>query len=325
MNNENLDEIKDVLIAINESTPPYIKQGFLKALDRLGSALIDIPVSKLERYAKENRAITETRSKIINSIGDSIGNKVETLKEYSDYSVEKYAKKILGRQINIDAIAVITAKNINNSAYVSEESSYKEISDEWLNEFSNIAEKKSSDDMRMIFGKILAKEVCQPGQVSIRSLHIISQLEKEVAISFQKFCAFCLKHIENGNITTAFAPTFGSGILNNFSFSKFDFPDYNISKLMDYGLINNATEFSYNFSSCIDDGRENFKSFAWFGNRNIKLKKTVNYKDQDKISIHALFLTDVGSNLFSIISTDPDVRILEKLEIYFEKNGLKLL
>jgi hypothetical protein len=67
-----------------------------------------------------------------------------------------------------------------------------EISDDWLNSFSRIAEDKSSEDLQKLFAKILAGEIRQPGAFSLRTLQFVSTISREEADAISRFLSFIM-------------------------------------------------------------------------------------------------------------------------------------
>jgi hypothetical protein len=56
-----------------------------------------------------------------------------------------------------------------------------EIDDDWLNLFARLSEDKSSDDLRILFGKILSGEIQRPGSFSLRTIQLVSTISKQEA------------------------------------------------------------------------------------------------------------------------------------------------
>ncbi len=67
-----------------------------------------------------------------------------------------------------------------------------EIEDDWLNLFSRIAEDKTSEELRTLFGKILAGEIRRPGSFSLRTLQLIGTLSKADAEAVAEFLSYAL-------------------------------------------------------------------------------------------------------------------------------------
>lgn len=68
----------------------------------------------------------------------------------------------------------------------------KEIEDDWLNLFARIAEDKSSDELKSLFGKILSGEIRKPGSFSLRTLQFLSTLSKDDAQAISQFFSYVL-------------------------------------------------------------------------------------------------------------------------------------
>lgn len=62
----------------------------------------------------------------------------------------------------------------------------KSIDDDWIARLFQIAKDVSSEEMQLIWGKILAGEIAQPGSFSLKTLDVIRNLTKEDAEAFQK-------------------------------------------------------------------------------------------------------------------------------------------
>jgi Protein of unknown function (DUF2806) len=61
------------------------------------------------------------------------------------------------------------------------------ISDDWLNHFAKLASEKGDEDIQVLWGKILAGEIRQPGSTKIRTLQHLSSFDKTDAIFAHSF------------------------------------------------------------------------------------------------------------------------------------------
>ena len=100
--NTTLDAVTD--LALDSTIPAPIRRNMLKALDRLGSALIDIPVGVLERRSSEKRAESEARIKITEAINAQIIQQLKVDPEFPQRASNTFAKKILREQYNLEKI-----------------------------------------------------------------------------------------------------------------------------------------------------------------------------------------------------------------------------
>jgi hypothetical protein len=58
----------------------------------------------------------------------------------------------------------------------------EEIEDDWLNLFARLTEDKSSDELRRLFGKVLAGEIKKPGSFSLRTIQLATISKGEAAL-----------------------------------------------------------------------------------------------------------------------------------------------
>ena len=67
---------------------------------------------------------------------------------------------------------------------------------EWLSRFMNSCKHVCSDDIKLIWGKLLAEECMKPDSVPTRLVHILSNLDRQSAQAFFTICNLCLEDSE---------------------------------------------------------------------------------------------------------------------------------
>lgn len=122
-------------------------------------------------------------------------------------------------------------KQIENNKSQSED-----ISEDWLNEFENLARLKSSEEMKLVFGKILSGEIIKPGSFSIKTIKLISQLDNQAAKLFQLFCSQTISLSAGGNIYDARVVSINGNAASN-SLSQYGLSFDSLNILHEYGLI----------------------------------------------------------------------------------------
>lgn len=88
------------------------------------------------------------------------------------------------RQENIEAISKLAIENLTPDAHP------ENIDPDWLSNFFDKCHLVSDDDMRIIWGKILAGEASNPGSFSKRTVALVGGLDKVDAELFTKLCKF---------------------------------------------------------------------------------------------------------------------------------------
>jgi Protein of unknown function (DUF2806) len=71
----------------------------------------------------------------------------------------------------------------------------QEIDDDWLNLFARLSEDKSSDELRKLFGKILAGEIQAPGSFSLRTIQVLAIVSKRELAAISKFLSYNVRGI----------------------------------------------------------------------------------------------------------------------------------
>ena len=176
MNNDvgetGLSKLTDTLESVITGVPAPVRKNFFKACGQLCTTAVGVPVAWLEGKSDEIRANTEARVQIIKKGGHTISEQIIVPQEYVNKASSKFAAKIIKEQLNLDQITLIAANELINSKEVedNEASTDDDISEDWLNEFENLAKLKSSESMKLIFGKILSHEIVKPGSFSVRTL-----------------------------------------------------------------------------------------------------------------------------------------------------------
>ncbi|MEX0779231.1 MAG: DUF2806 domain-containing protein [Balneolales bacterium] len=322
------------------SLPAPIKRNAIKAFGELCSALIDIPVAKLEGKAAEIRAETGSRVKLIARAAENIASQMQVDKAYADVAVERYGKRILQQQQNLDNVCAFSATEIkrvkayssssaNSIASGSSESAeprsfQPDISDDWLNSFREQAILKSSDEMRIIFGKILAGEIVKPGSFSIRSIQIMGQLDVKPAMLFRRLCSLCISLRPNGTIFDARVPSFGGNASNN-SLQEYGLSFDSLNVLQEYGLIISDYNSSLDYRVSVLINNRVGLPFVFGDKQYVLVPSNPNdWMANKALKIHGVGLSAAGKELISIVEAEHNMKFLEAFASFVNDQGLAI-
>lgn len=320
-----LEKLTDALGSVVTGIPAPLKKNFFKAFAQLCTAAVDIPIAWLEGQAQEKRALNESRVQIIKKGADNIAENIEVPKEYIAKAASKYASKIVKEQLNLDEITLIAAKDLSEKEVIEENQVLPEIEDDWLNEFENLARIKSSQDMKMIFGKILSGEITNPGTFSIRTLRLVSQLDNNVAKLFQQLCAHAISMCwaAKDNIIDARVISLeGNAGANGLADLGLNY--LNLTILQEYGLIISDYNSKIDYSHCIPNELFKVTAFLHFDNKYYALVPTDKEKYEKSIHLSGVALTKAAKELLPIIPIIEVPDYITKLNEYFNKKYLKL-
>ena len=106
----------------------------------------------------------------------------ETEQELILRTKERIFNQEISRQRNIEEIADKAVSQLPN------EVSEQPLDEDWRTRFFIKAQDISEEETQKIWAKILAGEIANPGKISIRTLEVISNINKKEAELFEKAC-----------------------------------------------------------------------------------------------------------------------------------------
>lgn len=325
---ENDNKALEMLETLATGVPAPVRKNFFKAVGQLCTAAVGVPVAALEGKAAEIKAISDARVQIIMANADAISSQLNVPKEYIEKASEKFASKIVKEQINLDKIVLNASNDLkvespqlsqseqNGTTEASTKGEYKTIDDDWLNEFENHAKLKSSDDMRLLFGKILSGEIRKPGSFSIKAIKIMSQLDNAAARLFRNFCSIAtqLKVAEFNAILDARVISLnGNAAANTLAQFGLQFSDLNV--LAEYGLIisDYNSYFPYHVNSLP----------IYYAGRYYRLIP-MDEAHGGMLNVHGVCLTKAGKELLPIIPIQENTNYTNHLIGFFQANRVKM-
>ena len=321
-----LEKITDTVGDLVTGIPAPIRKNFFKAFSQLCTAAVDVPVAKLESKAAEIRAASKARIQILNKEGEQISEQLKVPKEYIDKASEKFASKIVKEQLNLNEIGLHAANNLNNEKYEDEEKqTSKEISDDWLNEFENYAKLKSSDEMKMIFGKILSGEIKEPGSFSIRTVRLISQLDNQAAKLFQRLCSQTVSMYFGGSHLFDARVVSMTGNAASNSLTQYGLSFDNLNILQEYGLIISDYNSYMNYAPCVVNENMGVAASLYLGGDHYGLLPTDRDKYDKTVRFNGVALTKAGKELLKIIPLEDASKYKKDFEEFLAKKHLKLI
>lgn len=188
------------------------------------------------------------------------------------------------KQTNSERVLMLAADEVQQSESVSDEP----LDEDWLTRFFDIVGDVSSEDMQLVWSKILAGEIKQPGKFSLRTIDTVRNILKSEAEMFQKVVPLVMKS--------------GLGLETRyFIFSNADILEkYGVSyemllNLRECGLL--STSDSSSIGGEISNQEEHFvacndkKVIIIWGINDMKVK----------LFYGAYILTKAGSELYSIL------------------------
>lgn len=100
----------------------------------------------------------------------------------------------INKQMNIEKIASKCMDYIDKD-YIPHE----EVDDDWLYTFRDSVKNISSEDLQVIWAKLLADEIQSPSTYSLRTLNILKNMSRQEAQMFKKFIGLTIVDVEGKN------------------------------------------------------------------------------------------------------------------------------
>ncbi|WP_395391455.1 DUF2806 domain-containing protein [Novosphingobium sp. BL-8A] len=188
MDNEGHHDLPARIADAISSVPKAWVPSSAKALDRLGGAIIDIPVAWLAQKKAKIDAQTEAFKLVEGAIAKAAADQVGSNPEVLERAIGVLVRKSYRQQANREAVAVAMLEDLSSHAKdgpdVIETAPTEVIDDDWLNVFERYAEDASSERMQNLWGRVLAGEVRTPGRYSLRTLRFLSEFSQVDALNF---------------------------------------------------------------------------------------------------------------------------------------------
>ena len=328
--NNTLDVVTD--LALDSTIPAPIRRNVLKALDRLGSALIDIPVGALERRSSEKRAESEARIKITEVVNAQIIEQIKVDPEFPQRASNTFAKKILREQYNLEKILGIATDILKEKKYDNSKDSQvdnepeKTIDDDWFNIFEKEASQKSSEDMQHHFARVLASEIEKPGSYSIKAVKILSELNQQTAALFKKLCSACvtLEVSNDGYLIDARVSSLGGEAGTN-ALSKYGLGFGQLNLLNEYDLIISDYNSWRNYNLCLVNQDNTVVLPFQYQGKPWALRPAPDRDNKPEFRLSGVALSYVGRELFRIVDQDPMPEYTEDLKNFFADQKLQMV
>lgn len=328
-------EVAGAVQQIAMGLPDPVSRNLWHSLNRLCTAAMDIPVNYLNGISANIRSATESRVRLQNSAANSMVERLHVPDLYVDIASNTYAKKIAGKQGNVNSAVLIATSELSNKDQQTTASSCKPITDQWLDHFESEAEKMSTPYMQTLFGKILAGEIRRPGSFSIKAIRVLSELDQETAMDFAHCCSMVIKAKKLNNEEEYFYAYLQDSENREWGLSQGSF-----NNLVEAGLIRilpdakTFPEYIEHLKKLKEDERNNFSPLEFYLQNkkwSIKLNGSVPEKNifSERFSFQFLrfggyMLTKVGRELLSIVQISPNKGFIDQLTLNIEAENFIL-
>lgn len=344
-----VDTIADLISAL--SLPTWIARNASKAFRQLCSAAVEWPSAFFKGKASEKHAVSEANAKITETVTNQIIQQIQVPPEYAQIVVNKHLEKIVGEHLNLDKISAIAANELTEDKLNSSENQSisepneaqsadstnqdtnsrreKIIDDVWLNIFETEARPQSTEEGQLLFGRILAGEIKQPGSYSIKTVKTLGELYQNAATLFKSFCSACIifgvfgtpdgEHVFDARVS----PLGGNAGSN--ALSKYGLSYRQLNILNEYGLIISDYNSWYDCNSSIVR-EQSFVTLPFqYQEKYWILISSPDREKSEEFRLSGVALSRVGRELFRIVDQDPIPEYTEDLKKFFIGQKLQMV
>ena len=229
------------------------------------------------------------------------------------------AKQTIKKFKNQSKVAELALANAPEGTDFSERSG---VNEEWFDRFMDSAGFVSSEDVQLIWGKILAKEFENPGSTPSNMIRILTEITPTYAHAFRKICSMKTTIIgidENDNPQNATQRVFVPYSENEEALNKIGLTFSMLNELETFGLI------KFNSLSGYAAVGYNQKIVLIHANTNTI---AINEHEKNKVPIGNVMLTSTGECLMNITPTDTilhyDDMVRKYIQIITLQKSLKM-
>lgn len=273
--------------------------GSLEIVSKVKDVFLSV-IKKQLAPSELDKTIENLYSKILTEAVENCDDKVTALKIVAGF------KKIIQENERCNDIA--------NSAlqFISETAKPENVEKDWLNAFFDKARLIESDDLKLLWSKVLAEEFNEPGSVSLSLLHTLSMLRKNQAQSFCNLVRFCFREYKKDVYHPLIFVTKNPGAYKD---SNIDFKT--LKELEQLGLI---------YCSFTDEFTFSRKKVFAVGNHIVEVYGDEN--NDNRILAGNVIFTEDGKKLFEMVNNELKKYRRDIFEFtfeQFEKRNCKIL
>ena len=287
----------------------FLQPGIIKAISHLIYGVADIPVAYLQGFADNIRSTTEARRHLRIEAARSLADGFKTNSALAARAYAQHATKIFKEQVNVEDVLGIAIDQLSKSEPGSDPQGVPD--DDWLAALRNEAAQRSSDEMKLAFGKILAGEIESPGTYSIRTVRTLGMMDTDTAALFRKLCnmVFVVENLSH----IAIAPKSNS---QGNALEEFDISFFELNTLHENGLI--IPEFNSWIEFTVLG--ESLGEVAYAG-AGVKIFSR-DQKEQFKVKVHGVALSGIGQELYKVVDLEPNQNYFKRVADSLSGNGI---
>lgn len=227
------------------------------------------------------------------------------------------------RQINIASVVRQAASQLGDKEVENHEPDH-----DWTARFFNEVQDVSSEEMQLLWAKVLAGEVERAGSTSLRTLGILKNLDQAMARLFRKFCSACVFLSPDGKtLMDARVPSLGGNAGSN-SLREYGLNFDALNRLNENGLIisdyNSWYDYRLSTGLSLDNPPQLIRIPFRFQNRYWVLVSTGERNSNKEFRLSGVALTRSGRELSRVVGSEVMDEFSQDLFSFFRGENLQM-
>ena len=288
----------------------FLQPGIVRALSHLIYGIADVPVAYLEGFADSIRSTTEARRHLRIEAARSLTDGFKTNSELAARAYAQHATKIIKEQVNVEDVMGIALDQLSKSEATAEPNGVP--NDDWLATLRDEAAQRSSEEMKLAFGKILAGEIESPGTYSIRTVRTLGMMDTDTAALFRKLCNMVFVIPNLSSIAIAPRKNSEGNALEEFGISFFELNVLQENRLIipDYNSWVDFTVYGETDGEILCAGN------------GVKIFPKDEKKREFRVKVRGVVLSSIGKELYNVVDVEINPQYFEKVVNSLKGNGI---
>ena len=156
-----------------------------QALSRLVGHVADVPAEYVKSFTQVIKDKRDARTEVSKALSAAVAKEVAGDSELIKRATQSLLAKELRAQTNKEEIAKKVVDHLH-ADLEAEDSNPQAPDEDWFNVFEQYAENASSEKLRDLWSRVLAKQIRKPKSFSLRTMRFVSELDMETAALFEK-------------------------------------------------------------------------------------------------------------------------------------------
>ena len=200
---------------------------------------------------------------------------------------------------------------------------------DWTARFFGDVQDVSSEEMQVLWAKVLAGEIERPRSTSIRTLNILRNLDHATAGLFRSLCSACVSiRTDDDQIADARVASLGDNPTQN-SLLPYGFGFDQLNRLNEYGLIISDYNSRFDYNWCTELHSSRAMQDWWviplmFSGRYWVLVPTANREPKQELQLSGVSLSRSGKELSRAVEIEPLIEYSRGLVSFFRNSGLEM-